>query len=76
MRWDDAAAVKHEVIGDDPSVAAPPYRFRAHDCRSPTCGKLEQPFKARAELVGQRIISIIVEALVVPEAVDLGRHAL
>ena len=68
---EDIASAKQQVIGDDPSVAAPPHRFGAHDRRGPFGGHPVELVETIAERSRQRIVRIIVEALVLPIGVEL-----
>jgi len=63
-----------EVIGDDPPMTAPPDSFRTHDRAPSPLTPVQQPRQADVKLGGQRVIGIVVETLVRPEAIDLGRH--
>src|SRR5579863_9493558 len=55
-------------------MASPPDRLRAHDGRARRMAKLAQFFEAQPEVLAHRVIGVVVEARVVPEAVDFGRH--
>src|SRR5579872_6161590 len=54
-------------------MASPPDRLRAHDGRARRMAKLAQFFEAQPEVLAHRVIGVVVEARVVPEAVDFGR---
>jgi hypothetical protein len=57
-------------------VTAPPDRLCAHDCR-PLLGRGgHELFECAFEIVGQRIVGVVVEALVLPISVDLRRDGL
>ena len=65
---------RDQPVGHDAAVTAPPERLRAHDGDALLLtffAQLGQPFTVRRM---QRVIGIVVKALVVPEAVDLWRH--
>lgn len=46
---------------------------RTHDRARPLAAQLGQPREAAAKLARQRVVRVIVETLVGPEAVELGR---
>lgn len=64
-----------EIIGNDPAMASPPDGLCAHDARTGGVTEFAQISEARTERLAHRVIGVIVEACVVPEGVDLGRHA-
>src|SRR6185312_876471 len=55
-------------------MAAPPHRFRAHQRTAAPAPLLEQMLEARTKRRGQRVVRIVVEALVRPEAVEVRGH--
>jgi hypothetical protein len=73
---EDLVAVGEQVVGDDPSVAAPPHRLGAHHGGGPLGAPAVQVVEGVAELLGQRVVGVVVEAAVLPPAVDLVGHAL
>src|SRR5690242_6492200 len=62
-----------QVIGDDPPMAAPPHGFGAHDRAPLASSERQQSLHPLAKAVGQRVVGVVVKALVAPQAVDLGR---
>src|SRR5688572_24514399 len=60
-----------QVVGDDAAMATPPHRFGAHDRAAPLGSESHQLAERLLELLRQRIVRIIMEALVVPVAVKL-----
>src|SRR5687768_15402599 len=63
-------AQTEEVIGHDPSMAAPPHGFRAHDRATlATADGLQAGEAAREFRRGHGVVRIRVEALVLPEAI-------
>ena len=69
---EDIPSVMQEVIRDEPPMAAPPDCFPTHDCAPTLTAQFGQAREADAKLVGQRVVRVIVEALVGPEAIDFG----
>src|SRR3569623_3691574 len=72
----DLFALREQIIGDDAAVASPPPRFRAHDGATPLRAEFQKLLEALMEGLAPRVIGIIVEALVLPEAVELRIDAL
>jgi hypothetical protein len=69
-----ALAGRDEVVGDDPSVTAPPNSFRAHDSAAPRVPELAQMQEPITKMIAQGVVGIVVKTVVVPERVELGRH--
>src|SRR3569623_847847 len=67
----DLFALREQIIGDDAAVASPPHRFRAHDGAAPLFTDFQKPHEAFMESLAQRVVGVIVKALVLPEPVDL-----
>lgn len=67
-------AVGDQIVGDDTAVAPPPYGFRTHDRTAPTAPLTKQIFKTRMELRRQRVVSVVVEAFIRPECIDVRRY--
>src|SRR5262249_4475939 len=65
---EDALPRDDQVIRDDPPVAPPPHCLRAHDRAPPFLSQGAQPGEAGLEGLAQRVIGIIVKALILPES--------
>src|SRR5262249_41473296 len=63
-----------QIIRDDAPVTSPPYRFRAHDRAGPFMSQRAQTRKSAMERLGQRVVGIVVKALVLPERVHVRRN--
>src|SRR5258708_7210812 len=78
MAW--AKNVEHrlaggdQVIRDDAPVASPPHGFCAHDGAAPRVSEVPQCRQPAAKAFAHRVVRVIVEALVLPEGVDIRRH--
>ena len=68
-------AGRQQVVGDDPSMAPPPQRFRACDGATPCTPDFAQVIKTCAKAVAHRVVGVIVEAFVLPERIDVGRQS-
>src|SRR5690606_36081786 len=55
---EDLLALRQQVIGDYPSVTAPPDRFRAHHGRAQIPSMLAQALKADAEVVRESVVGV------------------
>jgi hypothetical protein len=75
-----AKNVKHglaredQIISDDPPMASPPYRFRAHDRARGDVTQFAQSGEGAAEVIAHGVIRVIVKALILPECIDVARH--
>jgi hypothetical protein len=65
-----------KIISDYAAVASPPDGFRTHDCAAPFMPFIEEDLEASTKLRRERIIGIVMKALVRPEAVDILRRGL
>jgi hypothetical protein len=69
-----ALAGREEVVGDDPSVTAPPHGFRAHDSATPRVSELAQIREPITKMIAQGVVGIVVKTVVFPERVEPARH--
>src|SRR5438045_457062 len=60
----DRSAAGQQIIRDDSPMAAPPYGLGAHDCAAALNADLQQLGQRGGKLVRERIVSIVVEALI------------
>src|SRR5262249_43492207 len=65
-----------QIVRNDAPVTSPPYRFCAHDCAAPFMSQRAQPRESAMERLAQRVVGIVVEALVLPERVHVQRNVL
>src|ERR1019366_7072665 len=65
-----------QVVRDDPAMAPPPHCLCAHHGAALDAAQFAQPGEAGTKTVAQRIVGVIVKALVIPEGVDIGRYIL
>src|SRR5215468_12062677 len=63
-----------QVICDDSPVAPPPYGFCTHNGAAPRASEFPQCRQPAAKAFAHRVVRVIVEALVLPEGVDVRRH--
>ena len=70
----DDESAREQVIGDDAPVASPPERFGTHDRAASHAAQLEKATEPDFERLGKRIVGIIVEAAILPEAVHMRCH--
>jgi hypothetical protein len=61
---DRDAVDQHEVVGEQPSMAAPPHRLRAHHGDVARPGEREQLVDSGAELAGAHVVGVGPELLV------------
>src|SRR6476659_2142142 len=72
-----AENVKHclplgaQIISNNETVASPPHRLGAHDRAAPFLSQRAQPIEAVPELRAQRVVGIILKALVLPEPIEV-----
>ena len=66
--------VGDQMVDDDTAVAPPPYGFRTHDRAAPVAPLTKQILKTRMELRRQCVVSVVVEAFICPECIDVRRH--
>jgi hypothetical protein len=64
-------AARDQVVGDKPPMASPPDSLRTHDRAAPPMALFDEAAEPRMELVGQRVVGVIVKTPVGPEAVEL-----
>jgi hypothetical protein len=57
-----------EIIRDQAAMAAPPHRLGAHNSAYPAFPFLDELIQSFVKCVGERIVSIVVKASVLPEA--------
>src|SRR6266545_5738818 len=69
-------AFVQQIVRDDTSMAAPPYRFRAHDCATLGVCQSAQCIEAGPEGRGQRTIRVIMKTVIVPKGVYGRRNAM
>src|SRR5437870_2915349 len=69
-------AFVQQIVRDDTSMAAPPYRFRTHDCAALAVSQRAQRVETGPERSGHRVICIIMETVVVPKGVYGRRNAM
>ena len=62
-----------QIIGDDAAVASPPHGLRTHYRTTPFASFIEQMLEAGVKMPRKRIIGVVMEALIRPEAVDIRR---
>ena|SRR4029079_941800 len=67
-------AFRDEVVGDDPSMTAPPHRLCAHDGTTLAAAKLYQMGKTIMERLAHGVISVVVKTVVCPKCIDLRRY--
>ena len=72
----DRAAAHQQIVGNDPAVTTPPHRFGAHDRGRPLVGEARELVEPFGKGIGQRIIGVIVEAAVLPEAIHFRRDVM
>src|SRR3546814_13222390 len=63
-------AVQQQVVGDDPSMTAPPDGLRAHQGQAAVTAEFHQPAERFAKLVGERVVRVVVEAPHPPDGVQ------
>src|SRR3569833_262765 len=73
---EDLFASREQIIGNDAAVTPPPHRFRAHDGATPPRAEFQKLLEALMEGLAERVDGVIVEALVLPEAIELRIDAL
>jgi hypothetical protein len=71
----DLLAAGDEIVRDDAPMAAPPDGFGAHDRGACGVTPFAQPREAGVEFLAQSVVSVVVEAGVLPESVDRRRYA-
>src|SRR5262249_39169134 len=59
-----------QIIRDNAPVASPPHRLGAHDRAAPFLSQPAQPVEAVPEGRRERVVGIIVKALILPERVE------
>src|SRR2546428_9192928 len=62
-------ALVQEIVRDDTSMTAPPYRFRTHDCAALRACQRPPRVEAGPERRAHRVIGIVMETGVVPKGV-------
>src|SRR5262245_8184196 len=58
-----------QMIGDQPAMALPPQRFGAEDREAPVARKLQQPFDAGTEFVGEHVVGVTAKGFAAPGGV-------
>src|SRR6185312_8479875 len=69
-----AFAGRQQVVGDDPPVTAPPHRLRAYERAAARVREFAKMREAIAIFVAQGIVGIVVKTVILPEAIEPGRH--
>src|SRR5262249_42674878 len=65
-----------QIVRNDAPVTSPPHRLRAHDRAAPFMPERAQPREPTMERWGQRVVGIVVKALVLPECIHVGWNVL
>lgn len=60
-----------KVVSNNPSMAPPPDGFCTHDSATSFRSNFHELLKAVGEFIRKRIVRVVVEAAVVPEAIQL-----
>lgn len=68
----DVVSPGHQVVSDDPAMAAPPDGFRAHKRHMSIARQIFDLVKGCLELIAERVVCIIVKALDAPISVECG----
>src|SRR3546814_18824115 len=63
-------AVQQQVVGDDPSMTAPPDGLRAHQGQAAVTAEFHQPAERLPKLFAERVVRVVVEAAHPPEGVQ------
>lgn len=64
-------AYRQQIVGDNPSMASPPYCFCAHDGAALHSTERAQPNKAGTKIFAHGVIGVVMETLVLPERIDI-----
>src|SRR6185437_2854584 len=65
----DCVAAGEEMVHDDPAMASPPYRLRTHDRDPAFASQLHQFSEGAREILSERKVGIVVEALNAPHCI-------
>jgi hypothetical protein len=65
---------RQQIVGNNPSMASPPQRFRAHDGAASFASNLAEAGETSLKALAHRIVGVVVETLVPPEGIDTRRH--
>lgn len=65
----DGPAMNYKIVGYDPPVTTPPDGFRAHDGAQAFRTFLHQFGERRSKTPGQRVVCVIMKALILPKGV-------
>src|SRR5262245_3295858 len=57
-------------------MTSPPYRLGAHDGAAPLVSQFAQPGEATPKRLSERVIRVVMKALVFPERVDIRRDVM
>lgn len=69
-------ATNEQIVRDDPTMAPPPHRLRAHHGAALHAAEIAEPGEAGAKSAAQRIVGVVVKTLILPEGIDLRRNIL
>lgn len=69
---EDTCTFSEEIVGDDPSMAAPPDRFSAHDGAPALGSKISQPGEPLGERIGQGVVRIVPKTPHLPKPIHRG----
>jgi len=59
-----------KIVRDDPPMASPPQRLGTHNGAGLVTIKVAEPSQSGAKFITHDIVSIIVEAVIMPECID------
>src|SRR4051812_5972277 len=71
----DRGAADEQRVGEQPPVAAPPRRLRAHHGDALLSGPGLQPLEPARELLARHVVGVALERRVLPAGVGRARHA-
>lgn len=69
---EDVIAGGEKIVGDDPSMAAPPDRLSAHDGAPALGSKISQPGEPLGERIGQGVVRIVPKTPHLPKSIHRG----
>jgi hypothetical protein len=70
----DSFATRDQIIRDNASMAPPPNRLCAHDSANRYLPHRAKFRERSSELLAQRVVSVVVKALVLPESIHMCRY--
>ena len=65
---------RDQIVGNDPAMTSPPECLSAHDCTRFFITQFAQFAYPRFELIAQRIVRVVVKALVLPIGIEARRN--